>query len=527
MKSVRNLLVVVAFLMTAALFSFGTTRYVAQTAGTFSGGTACNGQTAITPATWNSTTESAGDTTYICGTITGAANANGLTIGWSGTSSAPISIIFDTGAVMTSPAWGSAISANASRSYIVINGGTNGAILNTANGDGMSYTSGGSMVYFSNGCLYCTIENLSITHVYMKTSSTSTPGASAVECDGSCTALTVANNILEDDRAGIYITPDCSAGCDASNLSIHGNTIQDQGWGIAVGGGDAGDTMTNLNIYGNKITGWTNWAQPSGTYHQDGIILFNVGNSSGGVQANIYNNYIYGDLTDGSPTGYIYCADFTSCNVFNNVLFHNANNPIYGLLWLGQSSDMGKTYYVFNNTMIDTGSVGNDCMMINATSAAYVENNICANLGTGSVGGYSTYDSTLAALEGIVKTSNYNDWYNVITGGTSGDSFWGSQNSGAGASYATWTAAGYEANSITSNPQVSTSTFQLAAGSPAISSAANLSSQCTGGLAALCLDAAGNARPTSGAWSAGAYQYGGTVATAPAAPSNVTASVIN
>ena len=58
MKSVRNLLVVVAFLLTAALFSFGTTRYVAQTAGTFSGGTACNGQTAITPATWNSTTES-------------------------------------------------------------------------------------------------------------------------------------------------------------------------------------------------------------------------------------------------------------------------------------------------------------------------------------------------------------------------------------------------------------------------------------------------------------------------------------
>ena len=521
MKSVRKLLVVVAFIMATALFSFGTVRYVAQSAGTFSGGSACNGHTTITMATWNGTAESAGDTTYICGTITGAANASGLSIGWSGTSASPISIIFDTGAVMTSPAWSSAIAASSKVSYIVINGGTNGAITNTANGDGLSYQGGGSVVYFANGCVGCTVENLSITHVYMKTSNTSTPGASAVECDGMCTGLTVANNTLANDRAGVYITPDCSAGCDASNLSIHGNTIQDQGWGIAVGGGDAGDTMNNLNIYNNTITGWTNWAQPSSVYHQDGIILFNVGNPSAGLQANIYGNYIYGDLTNGSPTGYIYCADFSSCNVFNNVLVHNANNPIYGLMWLGQSSDMGKTYYVFNNTMIDTSATGSVCIMINSTVAAYVENNICANLGTGSVAGYSTYDGTLASFEGIVKTSNYNDYY----ANTTGSNWWGSQQSGSQVAYSSWTSAGYEANSITSNPQVNTTTFQLASGSPAISSGTNLTAQCSGGLAPLCQDRAGNARPTSGAWSAGAYQYGGSTPLAP--PSNVTASIIN
>jgi hypothetical protein len=192
-------------------------------------------------------------------------------------------------------------------------------------------------------------------------------------------------------------------------------------------------------------------------------------------------------------------------------------------MWLGQSSDMGKTYYVFNNTMIDTSSTGSVCIMINSTVAAYVENNICASLGSGSVAGYSTYVGTLASFEGIVKTSNYNDYY----ANTTGSNWWGSQQSGSQVAYSSWTGAGYEANSITANPQVNTTTFQLASGSPAISSGTNLTSQCSGGLAPLCLDRGGNARPTTGAWSAGAYQYGGTVAQAPAAPTNVTASVTN
>ncbi len=105
-------------------------------------------------------------------------------------------------------------------------------------------------------------------------------------------------------------------GGDASNIQIYSNTISDMDWGINVGGGDSGDTANNLAIYDNNITNWTNWQYPTSALHQDGIILFNVGNSSAGLTANIYSNYIHGDLGTGSPTGFIYCADFTSCTIY-------------------------------------------------------------------------------------------------------------------------------------------------------------------------------------------------------------------
>src|ERR1700685_4271578 len=89
-------------ILLSALPAMATTRYVAQTAGTFSGGTACNGQTAITPATWNSTSESPGDLTWICGTITcSAPGATAFTFSWSGSSGNPITLKFDSGGNLT------------------------------------------------------------------------------------------------------------------------------------------------------------------------------------------------------------------------------------------------------------------------------------------------------------------------------------------------------------------------------------------------------------------------------------------
>src|SRR5580704_11367131 len=87
----RRLFLLPALLALAAPL-FGTVRYIAQSAGTFSGGSACDGQQAITPATWNSTSESPGDISYVCGTINASPGATVLTIGWSGTSSAPIQL---------------------------------------------------------------------------------------------------------------------------------------------------------------------------------------------------------------------------------------------------------------------------------------------------------------------------------------------------------------------------------------------------------------------------------------------------
>jgi len=53
------LVIVLVFVATRP--AFGGTRYIAQSAGTFSGGKACDGHTTITPAMFNRLTNSPGD----------------------------------------------------------------------------------------------------------------------------------------------------------------------------------------------------------------------------------------------------------------------------------------------------------------------------------------------------------------------------------------------------------------------------------------------------------------------------------
>jgi len=132
-KGPRNLFFAVASILAFSplLFSSPTTRYVAQSAGTFNGGTACNGQTTISAATFNSTKNSPGDVDYVCGTITGSAGGAVLTVVGSGSSGNPITLIFDTGASLSAPYCNWAGNSSGClvistpytpQSYIVVNG---------------------------------------------------------------------------------------------------------------------------------------------------------------------------------------------------------------------------------------------------------------------------------------------------------------------------------------------------------------------------------------------------------------------
>ena len=124
--------------------------YVSQNGGSFSGGSACNGQTTISLAAFQgsslwgggATQIGPGTTVYICGAITVSQNTNFFTFWASGTSGNPITIIWDTGAVVSSPYWptqgsGGAIYAT-NVAYVVINGGTNGVLQATANGSALA-----------------------------------------------------------------------------------------------------------------------------------------------------------------------------------------------------------------------------------------------------------------------------------------------------------------------------------------------------------------------------------------------------
>jgi hypothetical protein len=506
--------------------------YIAQSAVGAAHGADCNDAYAYTffntASDWGSGASQIGPgtTVYLCGTFTGTAGQTLLTFQAGGTSGSPITLAFTSGANLTAPYWSAngAISSSG-HSYIVINGGTNGTIQNTANGTSLTYHQPSYGVGMTN-CTHCEVENLTVRDIYINqgssSSATDTAGGATggVYFQGSSTGSIFANNTFSDMSVGLTVSADPNA--DASNLQIYGNSISDMHWGIAVVGGDSGDTMNNLLIYGNTITNWTNWYYPASAYHQDGIILYNVGNSGAGITATIYNNYIYGDFADGgSPTGEIYCADFSTCTIFNNLLVDTGTiATATPRMWLGQSTNWGKNMTVYNNTMV--GASGTVCIQLFITGTLTSENNVCNNPHTLYAAPYSTE----ALLEAAVATSNYNVWFGgtTIGGTTTGTPTVCYNESGEGQflTYSAWQALGYDANSSTSTPNLNSS-YVPQPTSSAIGLGTNLYSVCNGqpnpGLGALCYDKAGNARPTSGAWDIGAYNY---TDPAPAPPTGVT-----
>jgi len=441
-----------------------------------------------------------GTTVHICGTITGAAGQDGLTFHGGGTSGSPITLLFEPNAVMTSPAWGNVNGGDAaivcsSDSYIVVDGGANGVIQNTANGTSLANHQYSSGVVGTN-CPYSEVRNLTVKNIYINQGSSSgatdVAGASTqgIMFSGNSTAESIHNNTLSQMKSGIIVSADPNA--DSSNLQIYGNNINDMDWGINVGGGDAGDIADNISIHDNTITNWTNWQFPTNAYHQDGIILFNYATGSKTLTATLYNNYIYGDLGVGSPTGFIYCAQNASCVIYNNLLV-NTGHLIEGILWLTTHLSNTKVY---NNTII---SNSNDIAITlgntpgtNVNSPDIIENNIAIGVNVG------IHD--YLALASDVSLSDHNVWR---TG--SGSAVQMATNDSTYMTYATWQGYGFDAHSVTTNPNLSSS-YIPQSGSSAIGLGANLTSL---GIAALDFDKAGTARPASGAWDAGAYYVGG------------------
>jgi hypothetical protein len=102
-----------------------------------------------------------------------------------------------------------------------------------------------------------------------------------------------------------------------------------------------------------------------------------------------------------------------------------------------------------------------------------------------------------------IDLSDHNDFYNIggFTSGGNGVTYSGTS---YGSLSAWHTASGFDGNSITTNPNLDAN-YKLQAGSPAIGLGANLTSL---GITGLDSDKAGTSRPSSGAWDAGAYEYG-------------------
>ena len=177
--------------------------------------------------------------------------------------------------------------------------------------------------------------------------------------------------------------------------------------------------------------------------------------------------------------------------MFNNLLVNTCNGMTGGcgvaLWWTGPGTTGGGSIY--NNTIDGGGEMA--CYSGYTTIANILKNNICLN-------GIAVAE--IGPNDWTQLVSNYNDGYPA-------PSNWACVNvevSGSCLTLASYKSMEMqEANSITSNPALTVS-YQLTIGSPAIGAGINLTSL---GIPALDLDCVGAARPSTGAWTIGAYNY--------------------
>jgi hypothetical protein len=487
--------------------------YITQNAtGADSGANCANAHS----ATWFNANATGGNTYHLCGTFTGTPGQNML-ISPAGAAGRVLTILFETGAVMTAPQWGSndgnfptggAITVN---SYVTVDGGTNGVIKNTLNGGAGTSCAGGTCtsnisagIYVPSGTTDVEIKNLTIRDIYRcnGASTCSSFYSSGIKSSGSKTNFSVHDNTITGTSVGIYLEYSGSA---LNNVNIFSNTLSDQYWGINIGSGSAGNTTNNVNIYDNTMSNFDTWQNTPA--HEDGIIVFS---SSVANIFNIYNNTI---SAHGNLTGNVFCtygsaSPGASCNIFNNVLVVNNNTcaAIGGgrAIWLHGGSG---PHAVVNNTMIGANS---SCYLIELESPVTVsrfQNNIHTNENWG------VEDQQTNNIQ-MVDHNLYNN----------SSAVW---NYGGYKTFAQWQALGFDPNGISGDPSLD-SNHVPQADSIAIKAATNLSSICSGqpnpGLGALCLDKNGAPRPSTGAWDTGAFQYSQGTQTQVAAPTGLRAT---
>jgi hypothetical protein len=518
----RRSILVLGFLSTVlftALPAAAKDFYIAARQAGNGSGTACSTAKAYTwfnsASSWGTGAAQIGPgtTVHLCGTFVGTPGQRLLILGGSGTSTSPITIKFETNAILSAPYWSSQGAIYESgRSYIVIDGGTNGVIKNTANGTGRGNAQDSRAIY-APSCTGCVIKNLTIADLYVRTSNS--------------------------DLAVRQTAINCVYWLNSSNITITKVTCHDAGWAFAGYGNNftlaysniynidhglafgAVGTTSGFQIHDNHIHDYVKWDSPTNAYHHDGLHLWG---QNGGVITNgtIYNNIFDGD-SGVNITGHIYIQDSVrNVAVYNNVFLVPANRTIQALWFSGITSAgvlpggpaSGNSAY--NNFIRAGGHNHGSGIYANAQQNFTAINNVILGGNTNiSVQGGSTLSSA------GINNNIYED-------------LWADANSLNAFTYlghnyhdlASWQAACHcdsKSKLVPASKINASSLGQLLSGSVAVSAAANLLNISSGPLSALSRDKIGAARQASGNWDAGAYKFGSTPL--PSSPTGLSATV--
>jgi hypothetical protein len=494
-------------------FAFAEDIYVAQNAAGLNNGSSCaNARSAVwfnTAGNWATGVGkiSGGDMAHLCGTIT-----RSLAVQASGTAGNVIAIIFEPGAKLSQPVCPSSGCLNLNkRSYITVDGGTNGIVESTANGTASAFPNQSASIGVSAfPCSNCEIKNLIVQNIYvhlfnLADVAVNASMVNAIKLAGSNS--TIHHNILHD--AGWAIYQNYSNG--DSNVEIHHNEIYNsvKGWTVAGVGAIA---ASNFKFFNNHIYNYSNWDTTSNAYHFAGVHAFGISGAVGDAYA-IYNNHFEGACGD-HMTSHVYmegnaASKWTSSGtvlIFNNVFL--CDSVVYGLVRVG--SGHGELY---NNVIIGGSPSIGICLVLNNTINAKVKNNALSGCNQlVSINEFTTFSNAANDL-------NYNTY--ACRGALNCFNWAGV--SPFEASLVNWKAkCGCDGNSTDNDSLVLDSTGRPTAGSPVIGAGTNLTSL---GNSNLNKDKMLIARPGSDAWTVGAYSFVSdpNIPGSPAAPANLTA----
>jgi len=456
-----------------------------------------------------------GTTVTICGTFTGVAGSTEFTFQGNGTSGSPITLLFDSGAVVQAPYFapsgggtqcGGAICI-LNRSYVTIDGGTSGIIQNTANGQTLTYQKSSEAIEgFS--CSSCTVRNLNIVNMYIHPTNNGGGGSidqtqvRAISMSGS--NWTVNNNTIHDCGWCLFQ----AYGNNDTNTQIYNNNIynMDHGWMLATG---SSNSFTNAFFHDNQVHDTGNWDASGCPFHHDGIHTFGTnGSKMSGVY--IYNNYFYGSWGS-CQTGFIFIegggsstpSHMQSFAVWNNVGIVGAGSGLDTNGWFGLFSGESGTQQVFNNTILGPNNSDNSlCYSMYGLSNLSFQNNVVTNCGDPVEINSSTF---------LAANVDHN-FYGTSCGNGNNCFVWNNNFKG---SFPNWKPACLcDSHGLQSNSALLNSDGSPQTGSPVIGAGMNLTSIATGILASLKDDTSQGdkrtpaARPPSGNWDAGAFLFG-------------------
>ena len=516
MNGPRKFLLIVTSLLTFAplMFSSATNIYITQDGSSQGACTASphNAAWFNSSSNWGGGTSQIGPgtTVLLCGTISSTLTAQG-----SGASGSPVTILFDTGASITTTCNGGSCLAVTNKSYVIVDGGVpcgwinqvlvpcNGTVQSSA-----AQPSGSQFGIDASSCSNCEFRNLNIGPIYTKSSGGNEPvgdirGIQTLPSSGNGTWL-IHNNIIHDTSSAIVYVPN---GSNDNGFQAYNNVTYNINSSVDISNNNNG-TLTAASIHDNHFGATGNWDNSGCPDHHNSLHAFAYTTTNSGID--YYNNLIDGDWGN-CPTSGLFIEGNGSVNqnvrVFNNLwlmTYQQENNGIVSIT-------AGGYVRFYNNTVIGANS-SDTCVGVtgNAGATVYIENNIISNCTTlfapSSLTGYTTVDNN---IYGGNNTNPWTDqsipaWYPTLA-------LWQ-----AHCKCDTHSSYGASASWVKVN-----SGGTLEAGSPAIAEGADLTSL---SIPALDSDIAGIGRPGgSSPWDAGAYDS--TTNPPPAPPTGLAAQV--